>query len=190
MGGRTSHFGDLHAEEVGHVEGQAGVGDDVMFINQAGVAGGDERAAVIHVEFEGIDFRAREQLEAGDDDQLVPGEIVGGPREIDHDVAPVQRIVEEVHHVALMVVLVRPERLVGGPFAGLAVEDARVGHHLAAGDERADLLQFVPDLADFLVYPVIGLAAVGQDAAVEFLGTDAGRPPVKIQHAAGAAEIN
>ena len=49
------HF---EAEEIGEVVGVAGIGRHVVFIDEAGIEGSDQRAAVLNVEFEAIGFAA------------------------------------------------------------------------------------------------------------------------------------
>ena len=49
-------FHNFHAEEIGEVVWVTRVGRQVMFVNQAGVKGGNERAAVLDVKFEPIGF--------------------------------------------------------------------------------------------------------------------------------------
>ena len=91
----------LQAEQVGQVMREAVVGRDVVFVHQAGVAGGHQRAAVLHVELEQVRLPAGQQVQRGGEDELVFGEVLGGAGEIDRDVAVVQGVVEQLEVLAL-----------------------------------------------------------------------------------------
>ena len=62
---------NFQAEQIGQVVRIAGVGRDVMFVDQAGVEGADERAAVLDVKFQAVGLAAGQQVQRRRDDDFV-----------------------------------------------------------------------------------------------------------------------
>ena len=65
-------------------------------------------------------------------------------------------------------------------------QDTGVGHDVRAFQDRRQFLDFLADLADLLVHPIIAAAFVIEHAAVEFLGAYERLAPVEEANAVGA----
>jgi len=85
------------------------LGGHVMLIDQPAVARCHQRAAILDVELEGVRLAASQEAERGGDDQFVLGEVFGGPREIDRNVAVMERGVEKLD------VFAQVEKFIGLP---------------------------------------------------------------------------
>jgi hypothetical protein len=75
-------FQNFQAEQIGQVVRIAGVGRDVVLVDQAGVECADERAAVLDVKFEAVGFGGGEQMQRRRENDFVLRQILGRPREI------------------------------------------------------------------------------------------------------------
>lgn len=178
---------DFHSEHIGQVVRVAAVGRDEMFIDEPGVEGSDEGAAVLDVQLEEVRFAAGHEMQRRSDHDLVTGEVLGGAGKIDRDIAVVEGIVKELN------VISQPEEagwlhwLLEGPIVVVTDENAGVGRDPAAFEDGSEHAQFLADLADFLVNTAAAFAVVAENAAVEFFGADPRLAPIKIKDAAGAA---
>jgi hypothetical protein len=57
-------FQDFEAEQLGQVVRITGVGRDAVFVDEAGVEGADERAAVLDVKFQAVGLAGGKQMQA------------------------------------------------------------------------------------------------------------------------------
>ena len=62
---------DFDAEQIGAVGRKTVIRSHRVFIDQPGIAGSDERSAVLNVEFEAIGFTAGKKVERWSDDEFI-----------------------------------------------------------------------------------------------------------------------
>ncbi len=187
LAGRNGvEFQNFQTEHFRQIIRITGVRGDVVLVDEAGVAGADERATVLDVKLQAVGFGGGKQMERWGDDELVLGEILGGPREIHLQVASVQCAVKKPDVLVQVEKLVWLVGLLQRPVIVMAVEDANVGDDLGALDDRREQFYLLADLADFLEHAGVAFDVLGQNRTVEFLTADPGLPPAEIKDAGRA----
>ena len=98
-----------------------------------------------------------------------------------------ERVVDELNVLAQVEKFVGLHRLLQRPIVVVGVQDAGLRDDLGVLERGREQLQFLANLADFLVGAGIAFEVVRQDRAVKFFVADARLAPVIVKHAAGAA---
>ena len=188
LAGRNGiEFQHFQPEQIRHVVRITGVGRDAVFVDQAGVEGADERAAVLDVKFQTVGLAGGQQVQRRRENDLVLRQVLGRPRKIHGNVAIMQRVVDELNVLAQVEKFVGLHRLLQRPIVVVGVKDAGLRDDLGVLERGREQFQFLADLADFLEDAVVAFEVVRQDRAVKFFVADARLAPAIIKHAARAA---
>src|ERR1700679_4395369 len=123
-------FQNFQPEQISEAAREAGVGGNVVLVDETAVERADQRAAVLDVKFQIIRIRVAQQPERGGNDDFVLGQILTGTREIHLKIPAVKGIVKKLDVLAQAEEIIRLHRLAQGPFVFVAVEDADVGDDL------------------------------------------------------------
>ena len=121
-----------------------------------------------------------QQVQGRRDHQLVLGEVVGRPREIDRDVPVMERVVEEHQVLPLLEQAGRRLGQLERPFVGVTEQDRHLGPDLGALEHRGQQAEFLAHLADLPIHPVVASPVVGENTAVELLRSDPRLPPEEV----------
>src|SRR5207248_2230951 len=111
---------------------------------------------------------------------------LGWPREIDRNIAVVQRIVKKLDVLSLVEIPVRLPDILKVPIVLVTEEDACVSDDFGISQGRLQSLNLMANLADFGVGPVLAGAIVRQNATIKFFRANSRLPPEKVEHATRA----
>ena len=186
-GRQRVEFQNFQPEQIGQVARVAGVGRDAVLVDEAGVEGADERAAVLDVEFQAVGFPGGKQMQRWRDDDFVLRQILGGPSEIHRDVAVVKRVVDELDVFAQAEKFVGLVGLLQRPVVVVAVKDADFRDDFRVLQRGREHFEFFTDLADFLIDPAGAFKVMRQNGAVELFGAESRLAPSEKNNRRGTA---
>ena len=169
------------AQQPAQRAGEAAQEAEVVAVDAAGAAGGDQRAALLDERFQLLGDAGLDHVQHRGGDQRIAGEVGAFVDDVDVHAAALQRAIVLKRRVLIVHLAPRPLAVAERP-AVVPIEDQRCARRRGGAEHAGQSGQYPADLGDVAERPRVLMPGVADDCAVEFFPSAAALPPLEVLH--------